>query len=105
MMRSKSGDRQAGATIAKSALEDETSNECGRACHRALQSRRVFALAIHLLCTQRRIAFFDHLPVMRWISHRIMEQIAAQRLDLRSFVHDDRFMDHAIAPVPEPAIE
>jgi len=43
--------------------------------------------------------------MMRWISHRIVKEITAQRVDARPFVHDNRFVDNAIAPVTASAIE
>ena len=105
MMRGKFGYREAGPTVPKSAFEKETSNECCRARHRLLNSRGTLAITIHLLRSQRGIAFFDHLPMMRWISHRIMKQIAAERFNAHSFIHNNRFVDNTIAPATSLAIE
>src|SRR5438270_14049083 len=105
MMRGEFCDREAGATIAEPTLENETSNKSRRARRRPLESRRAFAITIHLLGSERSIASFDHLPMVRWISHRIVEEITAQRVNTRPFVHDNRFVDYAIAPVTASAIE
>src|SRR5438105_168638 len=105
MMRGKFCDREAGASIAEPALENETSNKSRRTRRRPQESRRAFAITIHLLGSERGVASFDHLPMVRWISHRIVEEITAQRANARPFVHDDRFVNNSIAPVTASAIE
>src|SRR5213593_1170939 len=105
MASRKVGDGQTGAAIAPATLQKKAAQKSSWSGDRRPPNRSTLSLPQHLLCTQRRIALLDHLPVMCAIAHRVMEEIARHDSHSRSFIHRDGFVDQALTPVPAPAIK